>query len=841
MADSFGQKASLVPMLRGILRDYSGSQILKEMLQNADDAGATRFYVCLDKRKNAFRKDSLLSKEMKEFQGPGLYAYDDVEFKDVDYASIQRVGDGLKKGDPTKTGQFGLGFNSCYHLTDLPMFCSGPNLVLFDPHTMYLPPDGRGDRPTGRVIDMQDKGTAYGKVGEYFADVYQDQIAPFSGMFGCTGKGEWVADPVSGAPGGIGTLFRLPFRSHAVAKASKIKRGTTALDPELVQKEVLGPFIEDASSCLLFLRNVEDVKVYVWEDGQRDMELAFSAAMEGMDGVKRQERKAQLALLKGLFDREEAALKKDRSYEWSDIEADNKAVAYRRALLGMMQQPDKLIPRPLVSFRIASKWGREKYVPAGLASTILQLSPVHRPPGLPQRGVAMLVEQYVVSTGFGDHSDQSFVAETLRAGRSMTLVPYSSVAARVAISVRAPGPEQHQEVALPLRMLPLDGKVFCCLPTPIFTKLPVHIDGRWELSRDRNFLSGMGSKAQQQGQGQGKSNGGGGEGEGEDAAVRAVWNHRLAGGVAAAAYARLLRSLLSPTFALQQLSECTTSSITTDDYYSLFPSREPGDPLWSGLVEQLFMMLTDNAHPLWSLYIQRDRDDDVVCTGRTRGVPFLRTMSSVEDVRAILLGGKRLLYDHHNRWAGVEEAMFLEEGEDGSEGGAEGSSSSSSPLWSAMKRMTIGDSSVATTGAIDSKGMATAASRGRSVSNMSAPGAVGAGAGAPVPADPRPSKSKQGLFSRMSGAILGKNKNKSNLQPLPPAFAPAAERASESAITSRRSTRVPPPLPCLHPSLIPLLLVTMVLMVILQGQRGLACCRFLSDVAWALRMHPCRY
>ena len=138
MSNSFGQQASLLPALRkGILRDYAGNQILKEMLQNADDAGAKRFYV-LRQEKESHGTKTLLSPDMAEFQGPALYAYDDVEFKDVDYASIQRVGDGLKRGDPTKTGQFGLGFNSCYHLTDMPSFCSGSNLVLFDPHKLYL-------------------------------------------------------------------------------------------------------------------------------------------------------------------------------------------------------------------------------------------------------------------------------------------------------------------------------------------------------------------------------------------------------------------------------------------------------------------------------------------------------------------------------------------------------------------------------------------------------------------------------------------------------------------------------------------------------------------------------
>jgi hypothetical protein len=40
-----------------------------------------------------------------------------------------RVGDGLKRGDPTKTGQFGLGFNSCYHFL---------NAVLDSEHKIFM-------------------------------------------------------------------------------------------------------------------------------------------------------------------------------------------------------------------------------------------------------------------------------------------------------------------------------------------------------------------------------------------------------------------------------------------------------------------------------------------------------------------------------------------------------------------------------------------------------------------------------------------------------------------------------------------------------------------------------
>ena len=40
--ENFGQKVVLTARIRGILRGYpEGAAVLKEMLQNADDAGAT--------------------------------------------------------------------------------------------------------------------------------------------------------------------------------------------------------------------------------------------------------------------------------------------------------------------------------------------------------------------------------------------------------------------------------------------------------------------------------------------------------------------------------------------------------------------------------------------------------------------------------------------------------------------------------------------------------------------------------------------------------------------------------------------------------------------------------
>lgn len=106
--DDFGQRIDLCVRIREIIRAYpEGTAVLKELVQNADDAQARDVILCLDWRTHA--SASLAYDKLAAFQGPALLAYNSAAFTDADFAAIQRIGDSLKRetSKGTKTGRFG--------------------------------------------------------------------------------------------------------------------------------------------------------------------------------------------------------------------------------------------------------------------------------------------------------------------------------------------------------------------------------------------------------------------------------------------------------------------------------------------------------------------------------------------------------------------------------------------------------------------------------------------------------------------------------------------------------------------------------------------------------------
>jgi hypothetical protein len=120
-----------------------------QLIQNADDAGASVCRFCLDLTEHGTA--STLSPRMAELQGPALLACNDATFSPGDFRAIASIGQAGKMGQPAAVGRFGLGFNAVYHCTDVPSFVSGGSLVLFDPRALFER-EGAGARGGGERL-----------------------------------------------------------------------------------------------------------------------------------------------------------------------------------------------------------------------------------------------------------------------------------------------------------------------------------------------------------------------------------------------------------------------------------------------------------------------------------------------------------------------------------------------------------------------------------------------------------------------------------------------------------------------------------------------------------------
>ncbi|CAI8025283.1 Sacsin [Geodia barretti] len=107
--------------IQTILDKYPDGQIFKEIIQNADNAGASTVHFYLDSRQHG--SQLLIHPSLGQFQGPSLLSYNDAMFQEKDWQSIQDMQQSVKAGDPFKVGKFGIGFDSVYHITGVFWSC----------------------------------------------------------------------------------------------------------------------------------------------------------------------------------------------------------------------------------------------------------------------------------------------------------------------------------------------------------------------------------------------------------------------------------------------------------------------------------------------------------------------------------------------------------------------------------------------------------------------------------------------------------------------------------------------------------------------------------------------
>ncbi|KAM4120132.1 hypothetical protein ACJW30_03G110200 [Castanea mollissima] len=271
--EDFGQKVDLTRRIREVLLNYpEGTTVLKELIQNADDAGATTVRLCLDRRVHP--SQSLLSDSLAQWQGPSLLAFNDAVFTEDDFLSISRIGGSGKHAQPWKTGRFGVGFNSVYHLTDLPSFVSGKYVVLFDPQGFYLPKVSAAN--PGKRIDY---------VSSSAISLYKDQFFPYC-AFGCDMKMPFA-----------GTLFRFPLRNVDQAVRSKLSRHAYSED------DISSMFVqlyEEGVFTLLFLKSVMCIEMYVWDVGEPEPRMLYLCSVSSANNDTVWHRQALLRLSKSI-------------------------------------------------------------------------------------------------------------------------------------------------------------------------------------------------------------------------------------------------------------------------------------------------------------------------------------------------------------------------------------------------------------------------------------------------------------------------------------------------------------------------------------------------------------
>lgn len=110
---SYGYQSDHINLIADNLRDRykSGFPILKELIQNADDAKARRLVFGMHPGFKGQYSHPLL-------QGPGLWAFNDGEFNEKDVRLIRSFGLNSKASDSGSIGKFGLGMKSVFHLCE---------------------------------------------------------------------------------------------------------------------------------------------------------------------------------------------------------------------------------------------------------------------------------------------------------------------------------------------------------------------------------------------------------------------------------------------------------------------------------------------------------------------------------------------------------------------------------------------------------------------------------------------------------------------------------------------------------------------------------------------------
>ena len=500
----FGQREPLTQRIKNILTQYPCDQtVLKELLQNADDAKATKMFVILDKRTHG--KERVPKKEWEDLQGPALLVWNDIVFTEEDIKGIQDLGLGSKSSNEESIGQYGIGFNVVYNLTDCPSFitdCDGETLCVFDPHCQYVP--GATELNPGR---------RYNKLNEQFWSTYSDL------------KTAYLKEKISNSPTEMkgGTLFRFPLRSTPeLVEQSKLvdeenSKSSAYNSPRMPMtswrmQENVKKWLTEVKQALFFLNNVTEIRLFVIEEHSSNL----------------------------------------TSMNWYKVLLSAEAHTIRATF------HDKV-----------KSFAKTEKVPAVVCYPLTLLE---RIPGM-QRQLTKRSEKWLIQQGIGDH---------LNPEQEWKFTPKVKPKHGIAAPLQLPeGNIQN-----------FRGTVFCFLPLPISSRLPVHVNGNFILDPSRRDLWHSTNE--------------------DDPDDRTQWNRRLVEAIASS-YVKFLVDTqdhyIDPNHPCEKL-EILIQKI--HHYYSAFPTWLPTEKRSHLPPEGLFLFLAK------TVYKKLEKENKTVMVAITR-------------------------------------------------------------------------------------------------------------------------------------------------------------------------------------------------------------------------------
>ena len=444
--EAFGQYEKITTRLNRLLDQYTdGFAVLKELVQNADDAGATEVRFLYDERANNDAMTHLLDEGMKECQGPALWVYNDAEFTEKDFESIEKLSGATKEHHTEKIGKFGLGFNAVYNLTDVPMFLSTNYFVVFDPHMSHLGRHIKNPAKPGVKIDLN-------KNPEALKARYRGQFKPFDGIFGCDLRLSKRDNSFRG------TLFRFPLRTSEQAQRSEIKQ-LDYNDHEM--RKLLQMFLEGAESLLLFSQNILRVGIYNLPrtslPGASLLLFQVTKSLSSVGIPRELSSSVTLPTTAGKLSKEEKKL----------LQESNFLQVASRFMVDLRNGRDDVSNSPQSSVSIE--------IDCNLTNKGVEFFGGGLPCGHEKT-------TWLVVSSMGRGEAMSFIM-----GHSdTTLVPSAGVAVQLisrGLDGYVPSP-----VIKNIDGVDVNGSVFCYLPLPIHSGLPVHINGAFAVAADRRNL-----------------------------------------------------------------------------------------------------------------------------------------------------------------------------------------------------------------------------------------------------------------------------------------------------------------------------------------------------------------